>query len=357
MFTFGIGNSVNRYLIDQMSSEGKGDAEYVTLAEAADGAVAKFIRRTESPILTEISASFSGVDVQDALPAAIPDVFSEKPVIITGRYMNAGSGKLTLTGKIGGKAWSKTLDLDFPTDAHAPALESIWARQRVDELTRRNFLASAYPTASRVTNEDIIQVALEFRIMSRFTSFVAVEKKVVNIGGKQRTVAVPVEMADGVSYEGIAGEGKGKAFASPATASGLYRGGAPGGPGGSGGGFGGGAGGGAQNQPVRRLMLPRERDTAGGIVPRLDDSKMKPEERRKYRYESRVTKELRAAKGKVEIEIWLKKLDKAALDKFVKLGFKIDFSDEKLKVIMGACDAKLLIELAQIDEVDRVKRL
>ncbi|MBC8066148.1 MAG: VWA domain-containing protein [Chlorobia bacterium] len=375
MFTFGIGNSVNRYLIDQMAFEGKGDVEYVTLAEAADGAVKRFIDRTRSPILTDVSASFEGVDIQDALPRAIPDVFSENPVIITGRYSNPGKGKLTLKGELGGQPWSKTIDLDFPANAHAPALESLWARQRVDELTRRNHLAAAYPESSKVSNEDIIQVALEFGIMTQLTSFVAVEKKVINIGGKQRTVAVPVEMADGVSYEGIFGKDKQMNLAYGGRSSSRLA--SPGASGGfGGGGFGGGGGstgttgttgttgGGnipvSNGVPVRRLKSlgdGLESKAEDATIVRQDDSKMKPEERRLYRYETRVPKALRDAKGSVEIEVWFKKLDKAVLAKMTKLGLKVDFFDEKLRVAMGTCDAKILIELAQVDEVDKIKKL
>lgn len=348
LFTFGIGNGVNRYLIDQMAFEGKGDVEIVTLAEAADGAVDRFIARTRSPILTDVSASFEGVDIQDALPNAIPDVFSEKPVVITGRYANPGKGRLTLTGKLGGQAWSKTIELDFPANAQAPALESLWARRRVDELTRRNYLAMAYPEASRVSNEDIVQVALEFGIMSQFTSFVAVEKRVVNVGGKQRTVAVPVEMADGVSYEGIFGRESTKSYAVPMRAA----------PGGAGGGFGGGGfGGGGPANSGRSINFISYDPADNSIVVRQDDSKMKPEERRKYRYETRVHKSLREAKGEVEIEVWFRKLDDAIIAKLKKLGMEVDFSDAKLRVAMGTCDAKILIELAQIDEVDKIKQL
>lgn len=349
MFTFGIGNSVNRFLIDQMSFEGKGDAEYVTLGESADDAVNRFVKRTQSPILTEVSATFEGVDVQDALPREIPDVFSEKPVIITGRYSNPGKGKLTLTGKLGGEPWSKTIDLDFPTNASAPALESLWARQRVDELSRRNHLASAYPEASRVTNEDIISVALEFGIMSQFTSFVAVEKKVVNIGGKQRTVAVPVEMADGVSYEGIFGDQE-RAQMSRGNARARYM-----APTRSSGGIGG--GGLAVNSPTRPGTVFKSADASSGLYLAPDESRMKPEERRKYRFENRVDKKLREAKGTVEVEIWLTKFDDTIIAKLKKLGMSIDFSDKGLKVIMGTCDAKNLIEIVQIVEVEKIKKL
>jgi Ca-activated chloride channel family protein len=54
--------------------------------------------------------------------------------------------------------------------------------------------------------EDIINTALEFRLMSQYTSFVAVEQQVVNVSGELKTVDVPVEMPEGVSYDGIFGD-------------------------------------------------------------------------------------------------------------------------------------------------------
>jgi Ca-activated chloride channel family protein len=49
--------------------------------------------------------------------------------------------------------------------------------------------------------------------MSQYTSFVAVEERIVNVGGQQRTIDVPVEMPDGVSYEGIFGDERREAIA------------------------------------------------------------------------------------------------------------------------------------------------
>ena len=42
--------------------------------------------------------------------------------------------------------------------------------------------------------------------MTPFTSFVAVEETIVTDGGKPRRVDVPVEMPEGVSYEGVFGK-------------------------------------------------------------------------------------------------------------------------------------------------------
>jgi Ca-activated chloride channel homolog len=298
IFTFGIGNGVNRFLIDAMSAEGRGDAEIVTLEADTDRAVAKFLRRTQSPVLTNIQARFEGAAVADVLPSAIPDVFSEKPVILKGRYTRPGKGTLVLTGLLGGEhPWRKEIALNFsegPTyetivadlpeggeagvsafangqesrpenlesayGGRGSAIATLWAREMIDEVMRRNWLAMIRPGGegnARTNREQavqsaVLQLGLRFGLMTQFTSFVAVEKRVVNIGGKMRTVAVPVEMTDGVSYEGIFGDDS------------LRRGRpAPAGGGFGGGGFGGGFAGAAPVAPVRMstpaLGRPMER--------------------------------------------------------------------------------------------------
>ncbi len=348
MFTFGIGNSVNRYLVEEMSIAGKGDVEIVTLAEAADGAVGRFVARSSSPVLTDVQVTFEGVQIESALPQAIPDVFSEKPVVITGRYATPGTGRVTLSGKLGGRPWSKTIDVTFPAHTNAPALESIWARRKVDELTRHNFLAAYLPEADRASVDQIIDVALEFGIMTQYTSFVAVEKRIVNVGGKQRTVSVPIEMADGVSYEGIYDKAKGM----PSAPMVMSTGGAIG-------------GGGAAESLTRTRALALEGygavandPTVNSIIVRgTSDANLSPAEKRTFRYETRVEKQLRDAKGRVDIQIWLNKVDKAVSEKLTKLGLKVDFRDDGLKIVMGSCNAKDLVELAQMDEVDKIRKL
>jgi Ca-activated chloride channel family protein len=263
-----------------------------------------------------------------------------------GRYSTPGTRSVTISGKLGGRPWSRNIEIDFPAQASAPALESMWARRKVDDLTRKTYLANILPEGDRATKEQVIDLALEFGIMTEYTSFVAVEKRVVNVGGKQRTVAVPIEMADGVSYEGIfdqRADGRPRNAPAPATmslgAQVRSSGGAVGG-----GGFGGNAAG-------KSLEAPEEAQYF------FDDSQLTPDARRKYRYDSKVAKELQEAKGKVEVQIYLKKLDKEILAKIEKLGLKVDFSDEGLKVAMGTCDQKTLIELAQIDEVHKIIKL
>src|SRR5262249_23780181 len=74
---------------------------------------------------------------------------------------------------------------------------------RVDAIMDEDLAAVQSGQVPDERRERIVTLALAHRLLTQFTSFVAVEDKVVNEGGRQRTVAVPVEMPDGVEYEGV----------------------------------------------------------------------------------------------------------------------------------------------------------
>lgn len=341
MFTFGIGNSVNRYLIDSMAVEGRGDAEYVTLAESADAAVERLTRRLQAPILTDIQCKFEGVLVEDVLPKAIPDVFSEKPVVIMGRYTNAGTGSITISGNFGRDVWSKTVLARFPSAKPASnAVATLWARGMVDELQRQDRFVGSVEAKEKIT-----RLALDFGIMTEYTSFVAVEERVVNVGGKQQTVHVPVEAADGVDMP--TNVAKDKAFDARARAS-LSAGLSKGRPGGGGGGAP------PTSKEVAGKRLESEKKDDGGSngsVTRRTD----PAQTRQRNYETRVSAALRAVKnGPVSVQVALVSWDIKAIQRLKALGFKLEAKDEASRILFGTVDAKKLIELAQVDSVKMI---
>lgn len=337
MFTFGIGNGVNRFLIDAMSAEGKGDAEYVTLAEKADGAVERFIKRTQNPVLTHVSVDFEGLDVSEVLPREIPDVFSEKPIVLKGRYSGAGKGTVVINGMLGGKPWSKRFTVELPKeDKTGSAIATLWAREKVDDLMRENWLAHVAGAEKSDVVPTIEALGMQFGIVTQYTSFVAVEQKVVNVGGQQRRVNVPIEMPEGVSYEGIFGDVKSAPGAPPVGRAG-------------GGGIG---GGGLSGQVAMKSDASMDLRTL-----EAQEKSMSPEERKKFRYETRVAKELREKSGKVEIQIWLKEWKQSDIDKLKSLGFKLEDKDQDLKILYGTCDAQALMQLVQVDTVIRIGSL
>jgi len=207
-FPFGTGNGVNRFLIDGMARLGGGEPYYALLDEPGDSVARTFYDHVSSPVLTDVRVEWQDLDVVDTHPDAPADVWAEKPLVIHARYRRAGSGRIVLTGFQHGEPYRQELAVTLPEQEpdHA-AIASMWARAKVEALTTQDLAALQSGTFPGPLREQIVSVALAHRIVTPFTSFVAIEDRVVNEGGAPRTVRVPVEMPDGVRYEGIFGTG------------------------------------------------------------------------------------------------------------------------------------------------------
>ncbi len=167
----------------------------------------KFYKRISTPVMTDITLSLKDLALEQVFPAAVSDLWDQKPLIFKARYNKAGKGTITLKGFCGGKPYEQTLEVTLPDKESAnSALGSLWARAKVDSLMAKDWMGLQRGNFKPEIKDEVIQVALAHRIMTQFTSFVAVEETTITVGGKPTTVAVPVEMPDGVSREGVFGE-------------------------------------------------------------------------------------------------------------------------------------------------------
>ncbi|MHC4909354.1 MAG: VIT and vWA domain-containing protein, partial [Planctomycetota bacterium] len=116
VFTIAIGDSPNRSLLDAMAEAGRGKADYVTLSGSPDETVARFVRRIQTPVLTDITLALDGIEIHDTIPAldAVPDLYDEQPLVIHGRYTDAAKGTLTVRGNTGGGAFERAIAVDLP---------------------------------------------------------------------------------------------------------------------------------------------------------------------------------------------------------------------------------------------------
>jgi Ca-activated chloride channel family protein len=204
VFSFGIGSSVNHFLLDKMAEHGRGEVEYVSLNEDGSAAARRFHERVRNPLLTDISIDWGGLPVADVYPKQIPDLFGAKPVILTGRFTGPGRGVVRLKGRMGGNAFEREIAVTLPeSQTEHDVLATLWARRRVED-----FMSEDYAGAQAGQMKDDLRLAvtnlgLEYGLMTQFTSFVAVEEMTVTDGGEPRRVEVPVELPEGVSARGV----------------------------------------------------------------------------------------------------------------------------------------------------------
>jgi Ca-activated chloride channel homolog len=219
VFSFGIGSAPNRFLLDKIAEEGRGAAEYVTLEGDAAAAAARFHERIRNPLLTDISLEWSGASVTQIYPRRIPDLFSAEPIVVCGRYDRGGSASVRLRGRTGlVNYFVKDMQLSFPErEPQHEVLSKLWAREKIEALMSDDFLGIQNGNPRADIREAITKLGLEHGLMTQFTSFVAVEERISNEGGKPVTVQVPVEMPAGESYRGVFGVADEASFVAPSA--------------------------------------------------------------------------------------------------------------------------------------------
>jgi Ca-activated chloride channel family protein len=197
IFSFGIGSSVNRYLIDHMAGEGRGAVAYLGSRDNAATIMEDFFERISHPGLTDVTIDWGGMQVRDVYPREVPDLFVGRPVILTGRFQGDTGAPIQISGKVAGESPQFSVPASAVEDnATHHGLPSIWARMKIADLAAQ----SIYEPSATVP-EQIRQVALDYGLMSEFTAFVAVDSTRQTEGAEGTTVPVAVPVPEGVKYD------------------------------------------------------------------------------------------------------------------------------------------------------------
>ena len=196
IFSFGIGSSVNRYLLERMAALGKGAVAYIGPNDDPTEPVDLFYERISHPALTDINIDFGQLEVTDVFPQRIPDLFVGRPILMTGRFQGKAQAAITVKGKVLGKTKAFTLDANPRNQASHPGIASVWARKKIELLKNQ----SNYDRDTDLSQQ-ILQTALAYNLMSDFTAFIAVDSSYRTQGDHGVSVAVPVPVPDGVRYD------------------------------------------------------------------------------------------------------------------------------------------------------------
>ncbi|MGB7439759.1 MAG: after-VIT domain-containing protein [Coleofasciculaceae cyanobacterium] len=203
LHSFGAGSSVNRFLLNRIAEIGRGISQIIRHDESTEQVAEQFFRQINNPVLTNIQLNWQGEGEPPVIyPAAPPDLFAEQPLVLFGRKSDRQEGILQVTGTVaGGNVYQQTFNLNFAETAN-PAIAQLWGRARIKDLTNQMVKVETKRGVEAVTD-----TALTYQLLSQYTAFVAVSDEVrVNPELGSVSVQVPVEMPEGVSYEGIFGD-------------------------------------------------------------------------------------------------------------------------------------------------------
>ncbi|MGB5414451.1 MAG: VIT domain-containing protein [Polyangiales bacterium] len=201
VFSFGIGSSVNRYLVEGIAKAGFGEPFVVTDAADAASTAQRFRRYVRAPVLTDIRVDFDGFRAYDVVPTSVPDVLAERPVLVFGKFAGKPAGAITLRG-VGGKG-PMTQRFDVAQVGAAEdnrALSYLWARQRISDLSD---FGAALGVES--VQEEVTALGLRYSLLTNYTSFIAVDETPRNDLGTGEEVKQPLPLPQGVSNYAVGG--------------------------------------------------------------------------------------------------------------------------------------------------------
>jgi len=187
-----------------------------------------------------------------------------------------------------------------------------------------------------------VQTALAHRLMTQFTSFVAVEDRVVNEGGTQRTVSVPVEMPQGVRYDGIFGgaaEGEvmaERAMRAPASAYVLNANVARGGS--------------ALGRSLATLAFS---DAKAERAPYAAPGRLAPELQALVEGAPSPGRPVRVVDGRVQVKVLLRNTHALTLHRLEAAGLRLH--QLAARWVVGSIEVTKLAALAELDGVERVE--
>lgn len=201
VFAFGIGTSVNRYLIEGVAKAGMAEPFIVTEDNEAEGVADKFREYVQSPVLTDIQVRANGFDVYDVNPAQFPDLLAQRPIILFGKWRGPIAGTIELTGKNGQGIFTSRVDVanTQPDEANG-ALRYLWARSRIAELSDYGAYEAEEEHAQAIT-----ELGLKYNLLTRYTSFIAVREVVTNPTGSAQDVKQPLPLPLRVSDLAVGG--------------------------------------------------------------------------------------------------------------------------------------------------------
>jgi hypothetical protein len=207
VFTFGMGAGPSHHLVRGLARAGGGAAEFIMPGERASAKVTRQLARVLSPALTNVRLEWGGLDVAQA-PSVVPPIFGGGRLLVYGFVKTPRADRKQTTVRVLADSASGPVTFETkldPSQAAAPAhrtVATLAARARIRELEEHpEWIATrGSRQTTRKTNthvKEIVELSLRYGLMSRETSYVAVERRESPVLGDIQLRRIPVALTSG----------------------------------------------------------------------------------------------------------------------------------------------------------------
>ena len=169
LFTVGIGSAPNGFFMRTAAKMGRGTFTFIGHAGEVEERMNELLRKLTSPVLTDIELFWPEGVTPEYAPASIGDLYADEPLLITARLPEKTRGVLNITGR-SARMWGRQIPLDAAQSRAGVA--TLWARNRIEDMVNQQ----AHGVADDAIRAQVLPLALEYQIVSKYTSLVAIDK-------------------------------------------------------------------------------------------------------------------------------------------------------------------------------------
>jgi Ca-activated chloride channel homolog len=177
LFTVGIGSAPNSYFMTRAARQGRGTFTYMDDVTKVTEQSAKLFAALENPVMTDLEVKLP-LAASDAYPSPLPDLYAGEPVTMVIRADKL-QGDLQLSGRLNGQAWNTTLSL--ADAAPSKGVAQLWARAKISGIEESRYAG----LTMEAVDAGVLKTALDFHLVSRLTSLVAVDKTPARPAGER----------------------------------------------------------------------------------------------------------------------------------------------------------------------------
>jgi Ca-activated chloride channel family protein len=184
LFTFVMGNSANRPLLNKIARESGGFAMNISTADDIVGRIIQAKAKVLHENLHDVQLKFKGERVTDLTPAKIGNLYLGQQLVVFGKYNGSGPVDIEMQAKISGTKHSWHCSAELPeTDTDNPEIERLWALSAIEErmeVIREN-------GENKKLRKEIVDLGTAYSLVTDYTSMVILtEEELEGLGIRGR---------------------------------------------------------------------------------------------------------------------------------------------------------------------------
>jgi Ca-activated chloride channel homolog len=184
LFTFVLGNSANRPLLEGLAKASNGFAANISNSDDIVGQLLAATSKVTHEALHDVKIKVEGVKTADLTPGEFGSLYRGQQLVVFGHYWGDGMADVRLTGRISGEDKLYQTRFAFPAVAtDNPEVERLWAYARVEEAMQEmhDFGEDAD------LRQAVIDLSVEYGLVTDYTAMVVVHDEVFEELGIDRS--------------------------------------------------------------------------------------------------------------------------------------------------------------------------